>query len=118
MAAPPAAEIARQRAAMAPGGGDSISFSAAARRLSEARAVGAPRGVESAAMPEAATRSGATAGTLVGARVAGAVRFEEAIAATQPRPSAATGSFPFYRDPGQANAAATAVAGSRLDVTA
>lgn len=107
MANPPAAEIARQRAAAeagAVGGGDSIEFSAAARRLAEAQRPWAANNT-APARPAAADR-------LVGARV------EQA--AFEPSAGPARGAdapLPFYRDPGQANAAATAVAGSRLDVT-
>lgn len=101
MANPPAAEIARQRAAAAGSGTDSIEFSAAATRLAEAQQPQArPQ------MPPAA------AGRLVGARVQQPA-FEPAAGPAR----APEAPLPFYRDPGQANAAATAVAGSRLDVT-
>jgi hypothetical protein len=103
MANPPAAEIARQRAAAAGAGTDSIEFSAAARRLAET----APMRASAEARPPTA------AGRLVGARVQRPA-FGPAPGTTR----AADAPFPFYRDPAQANAAATAVAGSRLDVTA
>lgn len=99
MANPPAAEIARQRAAAAGAGTDSIEFSTAARRLAEAQQ--AP--VRPAARP-------AAAGRLIGARVQ-----QAAVEAAPTR--APDAPLAFYRDPAQANAAATAVAGSRLDVT-
>ena len=95
MANPPAAEIARQRSA----GADAIDFSAAARRLAEATAT-------------AAAAPARESSPLVGARVPGAISFEQAPAATRPE------ALPFYRNPAQANVAATAIAGARLDVTA
>lgn len=105
MAHPPAAEIARMRAeAAGASGGDSIEFGAAARRLAQSQR---PWAADNAtpARPAAADR-------LVGARVRQAA-FQAPTGAAR----AADAPLPFYRDPGQANAAATAVAGSRLDVT-
>ncbi|MFG0284105.1 MAG: hypothetical protein ACF8R7_06745 [Phycisphaerales bacterium JB039] len=98
MANPPAAEIARQRSL----GVDAIDFSAAARRL-----LGAS---EPAGAAEPRPASG-----LIGARVPGAISFEQ-----QADPASAPGAapLPFYRNPAQANLAATAIAGARLDVTA
>jgi len=104
MANPPAAEIARQRAAAAGAGTDSIEFSAAARRLAETR--------QTPSIARSEPRAPAAAGRLVGARVQQPA-FEPASPAR-----AVDAPLPFYRDPAQANAVATAVAGSRLDVTA
>lgn len=102
MSNPPAAEIARQRAVAGGAGADTIEFSAAARRLAEAR-----EPVRTERRPPVA------AARLVGARVQQPA-FEAA-----PGPMREVGApLPFYRDPAQANAVATAVAGSRLDVTA
>jgi hypothetical protein len=108
MANPPAAEIARQRAAASGGGGgaDSIEFSDAARRLAEARE-----------LARTETRPAAAATRLVGARLVGA-RVQQPAFEPAPPARAPDAPLPFYRDPAQANAAATAVAGSRLDVTA
>lgn len=103
MVNPPAAEIARQRAVTGGAGADSIEFSAAARRLAEARG---PARSEPG--------SPVAAGRLVGARVQ-----QPAFAAAPGGPMREAGApLPFYRDPALANAVATAVAGSRLDVTA